>query len=164
MDIDKKEYICGVLKSLGISYESLSHAPIMTVAEGTGIAEELGVTPCKNLFLVNKQIEYFLYLLPGNKKLSAKLLAEQIGTSHLSFASREEMEQLLLTSPGAVSVLGLINDKENKVQLLIDVDVMHMDYISCHPCVNTCSLRLKTIDILKILLPAISHDNCKIVY
>ena len=163
MDIDKKEYICGVLKKIGISYEILSHAPIMTVAEGTEIAKELAVTPCKNLFLVNKQKEYFLYLLPGNKKLSAKLLAEQVDSSYLSFASREEMEQLLLTSPGAVSILGLINDKENKVQLLIDVDVMHMDYISCHPCVNTCSLRLRVGEILNLLLPKICHANYKII-
>ena len=113
---------------------------------------------------MNKQKEYFLYLLPGNKKLSAKLLAEQICTSHLSFVSREEMEQLLLTSPGAVSILGLINDKENKVQLLIDVDVMHMDYIRCHPYVITCSLRLRVGDILNLLLPKICHANYKIIW
>lgn len=92
------------------------------------------------------------------------MLAEQVDSSHLSFASREEMEQLLLTSPGAVSILGLINDKENKVQLLIDVDVMHMDYISCHPCVITCSLRLRVGDILNLLLPKICHANYKIIW
>lgn len=159
-----KEYILSVLHDLNISYESLSHAPIMTVAEGTEIAKSLGVISCKNLFLVNKQKEYFLYLLPGNKQLSAKSLAEQINSSHLSFASREEMEQLLSTSPGAVSILCLINDKKNKVRLLIDEDIMHMDYISCHPCVNTCSLRLKMVDIINLLLPAIRHSEYKIVY
>lgn len=164
MDINKKEYICVVLKKIGISYERSSHASIMTVAEGTEIAKELDVTPCKNLFLVNKQKEYFLYLLLGDKKLSAKLLAEQVDSSHLSFISREELEQLLLTSPGAASVLGLINDKENKVQLLIDVDVMHMDHISCHSCVNTCSLRLRVGDILNLLLPKICHANYKIIW
>ncbi len=159
-----KEYICSVLQDLGISYESMSHAPIMTVAEGTEIASSLGVISCKNLFLVNKQKEYFLYLLPGDKKLSAKSLAKQIGSSHLSFASREEMEQLLSTSPGAVSILGLINDREKKVRLLIDEDVMNMDYISCHPCVNTSSLRLRLTDILNILLPSIGHQTYQVIY
>lgn len=159
-----KEYIFNVLHSLGISYESVSHSPIMTVAEGKDIAKSLGVTSCKNLFLVNKQKEYFLYLLPGDKKLCAKSLAEQIGSSHLSFASREEMERLLRTSPGAVSILGLINDKENRVQLLIDEDVMHMDYISCHPCINTCSLRIKMADITNIFLPEISHHKYKVIH
>lgn len=158
-----KEYICSVLHSLGINYESVLHSPIMTVAEGKDIAKSLGVTSCKNLFLVNKQKEYFLYLLPGDKKLCAKSLAEQIGSSHLSFASREEMERLLYTSPGAVSILGLIYDKENRVQLLIDEDIMHMDYISCHPCINTCSLRLRLTDIINLLLPAIGHTNYKII-
>ena len=90
MDINKKEYIYVVLKKIGISYERSSHASIMTVVEGTEIAKELDVTPCNNLFLVNKQKEYFLYLLLGDKKSSAKLLAEQVDSSHLSFTSREE--------------------------------------------------------------------------
>lgn len=109
--------------------------------------------------MVNKQKEYFLLLLSGNKKLSTKSIAKQIGSSHLSFASDEDMETLLFTTPGAVSILGLIYDKENKVKLLIDKDVIQADYIGCHPCENTCSLKLRTKDILEVLLPAINHAD-----
>ncbi len=100
-----------------------------------------------------------MLLLSGNKKLSAKSIAKQIGSSHLSFASDEDMETLLFTTPGAVSILGLIYDKENKVKLLIDKDVIQADYIGCHPCENTCSLKIRTKDILEVLLSAINHAD-----
>lgn len=149
--------IYNILDKSGIGYISMEHHPIMTMEEGIAIAKRLGVASCKNLFLVNKQKEYFLLLLPGHKKLSVKELAKQIGSSHLSFASSEELEEFLSTSPGAVSVLGLIYDKGNKVKLLIDKEIMQTDYIGCHPCENTCSLKLKTKDIVETLLPAIGH-------
>ena len=104
-----------------------------------------------------------MLLLTANKKLKTKELAGQIGSSHLSFASEKAMENLLCTFPGAVSILGLIYDKENKVQLLIDKEILESTYIGCHPCVNTCSLKIRLEDILKILLPKISHQNFNIV-
>ena len=115
-----KQEIYNTLDRLGIDYTRLEHPSIMTMEEGMTIAQKLGVSSCKNLFLVNKQKEYFLLLLSGNKKLSAKSIAKQIGSSHLSFASDEDMKTLLFTTPGAVSILGLIYDRENKVKLLID--------------------------------------------
>lgn len=154
-----KQEIYNTLDRLGIDYTRLEHPSIMTMEEGMTIAQKLGVSPCKNLFLVNKQKEYFLLLLSGNKKLSAKSIAKQIGSSHLSFASDEDMETLLFTTPGAVSILGLIYDKENKVKLLIDKDVILADYIGCHPCETTCSLKIRTKDILEVLLPAINHAD-----
>lgn len=123
-----KQEIYNTLDRLGIDYTRLEHPSIMTMEEGMTIAQKLGVSPCKNLFLVNKQKEYFLLLLSGNKKLSAKSIAKQIGSSHLSFASDEDMKTLLFTTPGAVSILGLIYDRENKVKLLIDKDVIQADY------------------------------------
>ena len=155
--------IYAALDKLGIAYQSLHHRAIMTMEEGAEIAQKLGCTSCKSLFLTNKQQEYFMLLLPANKKLKRKELAGQIGSSHLSFASEKAMENLLCTFPGAVSILGLIYDKENKVQLLIDKEILESTYIGCHPCVNTCSLKIRLEDILKILLPKISHQNFNIV-
>ena len=116
--------IYATLDKLGIAYQSLHHPAIMTMEEGAEIAQKLGCTSCKSLFLTNKQQEYFMLLLPANKKLKTKELAGQIGSSHLSFASEKAMENLLCTFPGAVSILGLIYDKENKVQLLIDKEIL----------------------------------------
>lgn len=68
------------------------------------------------------------------------------------------MEELLDITPGSVSVMGLMNDKENKVHLLIDEDLLTHPYLGCHPCINTSSLCIKTEDILKIFLPAVHHE------
>ena len=104
-----------------------------------------------------------MVLLPADKKFYAKNVTEQIGCSRLSFASKEAMEEILLTSPGAVSVLGLIHDTNNCVQLLIDKDIADTVYIGCHPCINTCSLKIKVTDILNVFLPEIKHGNYQVI-
>jgi Ala-tRNA(Pro) deacylase len=96
-------------------------------------------------------------MLPGDKVFKTSELSKKIGSSRLSFASPEYMEQFLDITPGSVSVLGLMNDRENRVQLLIDEDVLNGEYIGCHPCINTSSLRLKTLDLINTILPALGH-------
>lgn len=125
--------------------------------EGVAIAEKLDVIATKNLFLVNRQGEHFLLLLRGDKKFRTNDLSRQIGSSHLSFASAEELKEVLYIEKGAVSILTLIFDKDKRVRLLVDKDVLRQEYIGCHPCVNTCSLRLRTKDITEKFLPAVGH-------
>jgi Ala-tRNA(Pro) deacylase len=97
-------------------------------------------------------------MMPGNKKLKTGELSKQIGSSRLSFASAEYMEEFLKLTPGSVSILGLMNDQESKVKLLIDRDVLRDEYIGCHPCINTSSLKIKITDIIEKFLPFIKHD------
>lgn len=144
--------IYATLDKLGIAYQSLHHPAIMTMEEGAEIAQKLGCTSCKSLFLTNKQQEYFMLLLPANKKLKTKELAGQIGSSHL-FRFRKGNGKSLVYFSGAVSILGLIYDKENKVQLLIDKEILESTYIGCHPCVNTCSLKSGWRTFLKYYCP-----------
>lgn len=158
-----KQIIIDFLEELHMDYEQLEHGPIMTMAEGDSIARKLNVTACKSLFLCNRQQEYFLLLLPQNKKLAAKSIARQTGSSHLSFGSSEAMQSLLRTSAGAVSLLGLMFDKKNRIRLLADKEILKAEHIGCHPCVNTCSLKIKTTDILNVFLPAIHHENLIVV-
>lgn len=68
------------------------------------------------------------------------------------------MEEYLHISPGAVSIMGLMNDKGNHVNLLIDEDVLKEEFLGCHPCVNTASLRLKTGDVIEKFLPFVKHE------
>lgn len=159
----KYHIIYQTLDKLGIKYQCLQHNPIMTMEEGAEISKMLDCTSCKSLFLTNKKQEYDLLLLPANKKLSTQKLAQQIGSTHLSFASKEAVGNILCTYPGAISILGLIYDNENKVHLLIDKEILEATYIGCHPCVNTCSLKIKLEDILKLLLPEINHKDFTIV-
>ena len=109
--------------------------------------------------LCNRQCtDFYMLLMPGNKPFKTKDLSKQIGSSRLSFASGEYMEQFLDITPGSLSVLGLMNDKENRVRLLIDEEVLSGEFIGCHPCINTSSLKLKTADVVNVLLPAMDHS------
>ena len=68
------------------------------------------------------------------------------------------MEELLGVTPGSVTVLGLMNDTENRVRLLIDREVLESEYLGCHPCINTSSLKLRMRDVLEKFLPRVHHD------
>ena len=147
------------LDSLGISYQRIDHAPAMTMEVCADIDAALEATICKNLMLCNRQCTaFYLLMIPGSKQFKTSELSHQIGSSRLSFAAPEYMEQFLDITPGSVSVLGLMNDKENRVQLLIDEDVLKGEYIGFHPCINTSSLRLKTTDLKNIIIPAMGHE------
>ena len=146
------------LDSLGISYQRIDHAPAMTMEVCADIDAALEATICKNLMLCNRQCTaFYLLMIPGSKQFKTSELSHQIGSSRLSFAAPEYMEQFLDITPGSVSVLGLMNDKEMNVQLLIDEDVLKGEFVGMHPCINTSSLRLKTADLFEKILPATHH-------
>ena len=162
--LEKEIRVYDLLDSLGISYGRIDHEAAMTIEACQDIDALFGTHMCKNLFLCNRQeTDFYLLLMPGDKKFKTKELSSQINTARLSFANEKHMEELLDITPGSVSVMGLMNDKNNKVQLLIDKEILESTYIGCHPCVNTCSLKIRLEDILKILLPKISHQNFNIV-
>ena len=157
--IDKEERCYALLDSLGIEYYRVDHEHADTIEACHGIESVLGCGICKNLFLCNRQAtEFYLLLLPGDKPFKTKLLSKQIGSARLSFASAEHMEELLDITPGSVSVLGLMNDGENHVQLLMDEDVLKGEYIGCHPCINTSSLKIDMKDMMKKIIPAMEHE------
>ena len=149
-----------LLDSLNISYERVDHDTLPTMEACQEVDKLLGIEICKNLFLRNTQkTAFYLLLLPGNKKFKTAALSKQIDSARLSFAEPEFMEQYLDITPGSVSVLGLMNDTENKVRLLIDKDILdNHPYFGCHPCINTSSLKFRTEDLLTKILPAIHHD------
>ena len=157
--LDKEMRVYDLLDSLGISYERTDHIAAMTMEDCLEIDRILDVIICKNLFLCNRQkTKFFLLMMPGDKVFKTKDLSAQAGSSRLSFASSEDMEKYLDITPGSVSVMGLMNDTDNHVQLLIDRPVAESSLLGCHPCVNTSSLRLKTEDVLKTFLPAVHHE------
>jgi Ala-tRNA(Pro) deacylase len=147
-----------LLLELGIEFQRVDHAPAMTMEACADIDKALGTAMCKNLFLCNRQMtQFYLLLMPGDKPFKTKDLSYQIGTSRLSFATEEHMADLLDLTPGSATVLGLMNDKENSVTLLIDEAVLNEEYICCHPCVNTSSVKIKTSDVLEKLIPVLGN-------
>ncbi len=157
--LDKEIRVYDFLDSFGLDYQRIDHEAAMTMEVCEEIDRVLGATICKNLLLCNRQeTQFYLLMLPGDKVFKTKDLSAQIGSSRLSFAKAEYMEQFLDITPGSVSVLGLMNDKDKMVRLLIDEDVLKGDYIGCHPCINTSSLRLRTDDLLDKIIPAMEHE------
>ena len=147
------------LDQLGIEYKRTDHEFADNMEACYEIDKVLGVVICKNLFLCNRQkTNFYLLMMPGEKKFKTKELSSQINSARLSFADAEDMLKYLDIEPGAVSIMGLMNDHENAVQLLIDEDVLKDEYVGCHPCVCTSSLKIRTQDILDRFLPATGHE------
>lgn len=147
------------LDSLGIGYKRTDHERADNMEACNAIDAVLEVVICKNLFLCNRQkTKFYLLMMPGDKKFKTKELTSQIDSSRLSFAEPDDMLKYLDIEPGAVSIMGLMNDRDHAVQLLIDEDVLKDEYIGCHPCVCTSSLKMKTEDVINVFLPAVGHD------
>lgn len=157
--LEKKIHTYDLLDSLGIEYERVDHEEANTMEACLAIDEVLApAVICKNLFLCNAQkTKFYLLMIREDKKFLTKDISKQINSARLSFAPAEYMEQFLDITPGSVSVLGLMNDKENNVTLLVDEDVLKAEYFGCHPCINTSSLRLKIEDVLGMFLEKVGH-------
>ena len=148
-----------LLEKLEIPYLRLDHEAAASVEDCHNVDRILGIHICKNLFLCNAQkTDFYLLMMPGDKKFKTKELSAQIHSARLSFAGPEYMEEFLNITPGSVSVMGLMNDVGKRVRLLIDRDILQDEYVGCHPCVNTSSLKIKTKDILDKFLPYVEHD------
>ncbi len=157
--LEKEIRVYDFLEQLGIDYQRIDHEEAMTMEACAAVDEALGATICKNLLLCNRQkTDFYLLMLPGDKPFKTSVLSKQIGSSRLSFAEGAYMEQFLDITPGSLSVLGLMNDGDHRVQLLIDEDVLKGEYVGCHPCINTSSLRLKTSDLMERIIPAMGHE------
>lgn len=158
--LPKEIRVYDFLDKLGVSYQRVDHEAAMTMEACEEIDRVLGddTSICKNLFLCNRQeTSFYLLLMPGDKPFKTKELSSQIGSSRLSFAKPEYMEQYLDITPGSVSIMGLMNDSEKKVQLLIDEDILKENYFGCHPCVNTSSLKIRLDDLVEKIIPALGH-------
>lgn len=157
--LPKEERVYDLLERLDVPFERVDHDAVGTIEGYAEIEKLLDIEICKNLFLRNsKGDQYYLLMLPGGKHLVTKDLAKKIGSTRLSFGTPEKMEEYLDITPGSVSVLGLMNDHENNIQLLVDNDIKKWEYFGCHPCINTSSLKIKTADLFSKILPAVGHE------
>ena len=158
---EKEIRVYDYLDNLGIRYSRLDHAPAFgsEVELCREIEDSLGAKICKNLFLANRQrTKFYMLMIPEQKTFRSSDISKQAGSSRLHFAESEYMEELIDCASGSASVMGLINDKDHKVQLLVDDDVLNSEYVGCHPCINTSSLRIRSEDIFDKFLKAAGHD------
>lgn len=145
-----------LLDHLSIPYTRVDHEHADTIAHCQEVETYLKAHICKNLFLCNRQkTDFYLLVMAGEKPFHTKDLSKQIGTSRLSFAPPEIMEELLDVTPGSATILALMNDKEHRVKLVLDSSVLALDHLGCHPCANTSSLAIALGDVREKLLPAL---------
>ena len=160
--LEKEMRVYDLLDHLHMEYWRTDHpdAEAYTMEACKEIDGVLEATVCKNLFLTNRQhTQYYLLMMPGDKVFKTKELSKQIGSARLSFGLPEEMEELLNCTPGSSSVMGLMNDTENRVQLLVDQDILQGEFLGAHPCINTSSLKLRTSEVFGVFLQAVHHDK-----
>ena len=156
---EKEIRVYDLLDKLGIEFYRTDHEEANTMEKCNEIDKILDTIICKNLFLCNRQkTDFYMLMMPGDKPFKTKDITKQLGCSRLSFASPEFMEEFLDIKPGAVSIMGLMNDKDNRVQLVIDRPVVESETLGCHPCVCTSSLKMQTKDVLEKFLPAVNHE------
>ncbi len=151
----KAECVCDYLKNLGIDYLIKTHDSAETLEKCAEIEKMIDGRICKNLFLqTTNGSAYYLLMMDSSKKFVTKEVSKALGSSRLSFSNGDKMEEMLRTAPGSLSITSLIFDKENKVSLAIDEDVLKEEFICCHPCDCTATLKIKTSDIVDILIPS----------
>lgn len=155
----KEIAVYDLLDDLQIPYQRVDHEAAFTMEACAAVDAVLApAVICKNLLLCNAQkTNFYLLMIREDKKFKTKELSAQIQSARLSFAPESYMEEFLNLTPGSVSVMGLMNDREHRVQLLIDEDVLAAEWFGCHPCINTASLRMKVRDLTEKFLPAVGH-------
>lgn len=159
--LEKEKQVYELLDNLGMEYWHTDHpdAEAYTMEACREIDAVLEATVCKNLFLTNRQhTQRYLLMMPGEKPFKTKEITAQIHSARLSFGTPEEMEELIGCTPGSASVLGLMNDRDNQVQLLVDRDLLKGEFLGAHPCINTSSLKLRTQEVFGRFLEAVKHD------
>lgn len=157
--LDKEVRTYDLLDKLEIPFWRVDHEPAMTIDACADVEKVLNTSICKNLFLCNTQkTDFYLLVMPGHKKFQTKIVSKQLGVARLSFAPEEYMEEFLDITPGSVSIMGLMNDKDKRVRLLVDKDVLNEEFFACHPCINTSSMKMYTKDIFEKFLPSVGHE------
>lgn len=157
--LEKECAVYDLLEQLDIPFTRADHPAAFTMEECEAVSQALHTPICKNLFLCNRQkTAFYLLLLPASKPFRTKEITAQLGCARLSFAGEEQLASLLHLTPGSATIFGLQYDTENRVQLVVDRDLLDEAYFGCHPCINTSTIRLKTSDVFDRLTHALHHD------
>ena len=137
------------LAGLGIQTTTVAHPPLFTVEESRALRGTIPGAHTKNLFLKDRKDAVFLVTALEDAMIDLKRLHERIGASgRLSFGKPELLLETLGVTPGAVTVFGLINDREARVNVVLDKDLMAHALINCHPLVNTATTAIAANDLI----------------
>ncbi len=130
------------LDTHGIAYTRSEHPPVYTCEEAAQFRPPAPGLDTKNLFLRDENHRFLLVMTACEKRLNLKALGAALGVKKLHFASEEQLMDHLGLTPGAVTVLALVNDPESRVDLVVDAQYYPAETYLCHPLVNTATLAL----------------------
>lgn len=158
MERANAQAIYGLLDSLNIPFEHTAHPAAMTMEDLTDVERTLKAPFCKNLFLANRQqTAFYLLLIREDKRFRTAEISKKLGVSRLSFGDEDHLYELLGVHPGAITPMGLVFDREKRVCLLVDRDLLALERICVHPCVNTESLVLRVADLTEVFFHHTGH-------
>ncbi|WP_429135060.1 prolyl-tRNA synthetase associated domain-containing protein [Aeromonas veronii] len=144
--------IYSLLDQLAIPYQRFDHPPVFTCEEASRLLPDLPAAKTKNLFLRDPKSErLFLVVTPEEKRVDLKALATALGIKRLSFGSPERLDAVLGLIPGSVTLLAMVRDRENAVELVVDEAIWQAEQVQCHPLVNTATLIIRLDDVRRLL-------------
>ncbi len=150
--MDNKQFVYQKLEEANISYQSVEHEAVFTIAEMQELDFPQGSKIAKNLFLRDaKGKRHFLVVTEATQKIDLSELSAKLGASKLSFASDERLSKYLGLSKGAVSPFGLLNDADKKVEFFLDTSLQGCEFIGIHPNDNTATVFLSEADLVSFL-------------
>ena len=157
-DLEKSIY--DKLDELSIHFDRVDNDTVESMDECIEISNKLGAEIIKTIIVCNeKKTQFYLVVLPAEKRFDSKMFRDKMACSRVSFAKAEDMQNILGVVPGSATVLSVINDKENIVQVVIDKEIADCDYFACNTGENTKHIKIKTSDLIDKILPNLNHES-----
>ena len=155
-----EEIVYNTLEELNISYERVETDEAITMEDCIEIDKKLNMKMVKTLFVTNRQkTNFYLFVTCGDKRFDSKKFSSELNISRVSFADSSLMEEILNTKIGATTIFSVLIDKENKINVIIDKDVLNEEYYGCSDGTTTGYMKIKTEDIINKLLPYSNHKE-----
>ena len=154
-----EERIFKKLDELKIEFELVENDPADTMEDCIEIDKKLGAEIRKTVVVCNRQkTVYSLVVMPANKRFETKVFAQKMECARVSFASTDDLLDKIGVVPGSASVLCIIKDENNEVQVVIDKEVADSEYFACNISDSRRHIKIKTKDLLEVILPHLGHD------
>lgn len=152
------------LEQMGIVTRTVEHPPLYTIAESAELEKQLPGGHTKNLFLKDAKGNLYLVVALASSEVDLKTLPKTINSHRLSFGRAELLMEVLGVPPGSVTAFSVINDRELRVNVVMDAALLVHDTINCHPLENTATTNIARDDLLKFVRatghePRVAHLN-----
>ena len=146
-----------LLDRLGIEHTTVTHPPFFTVEEGREWHDKIPGLHCKNLFIKDRKGQFWLVVMPADKRADLAWLEKTLGAPRFSFARPEALQEVLELTPGSVTPFGLINDRQRRTTVILDQDMLDAEWMNVHPLHNAASTTLRSADLLRFVR-ALGYD------